>query len=167
MTRSTMRFPRSHAPQKGAYGIRTRVTAVRGRRPRPLDECAEPRDRVADRRVSPHTRERRPGRRPPLLRARFRRTIGKPLCSAPAIVRMCARECKGQGDPAFCGPNAEPPMCPKSFAALPLPGESQRTSGDLSLITYGASSGQRSEVEAYLAQSRGAGRDYSRHASRF
>lgn len=24
----------------GAYGIRTRVTAVRGRRPRPLDECA-------------------------------------------------------------------------------------------------------------------------------
>jgi hypothetical protein len=25
---------------QGAYGIRTRVTAVRGRRPRPLDECA-------------------------------------------------------------------------------------------------------------------------------
>ena len=24
----------------GAYGIRTRATAVRGRRPRPLDECA-------------------------------------------------------------------------------------------------------------------------------
>jgi hypothetical protein len=31
-----------HARQEGAYGIRTRVTAVRGRRPRPLDECAEP-----------------------------------------------------------------------------------------------------------------------------
>ena len=33
-----------------AYGIRTRVTAVRGRRPRPLDECAtqvEPPDDAA------------------------------------------------------------------------------------------------------------------------
>ena len=30
----------NRACQKGAYGIRTRVTAVRGRRPRPLDECA-------------------------------------------------------------------------------------------------------------------------------
>ena len=27
---------------RGAYGIRTRATAVRGRRPRPLDECAVP-----------------------------------------------------------------------------------------------------------------------------
>src|SRR6184192_2716610 len=31
----------SHTPLKGAYGIRTRAAAVRGRCPRPLDECAE------------------------------------------------------------------------------------------------------------------------------
>ncbi len=30
----------NRARQEGAYGIRTRATAVRGRRPRPLDECA-------------------------------------------------------------------------------------------------------------------------------
>ena len=30
----------SHAPLRGAYGIRTRAAAVRGRCPRPLDECA-------------------------------------------------------------------------------------------------------------------------------
>jgi hypothetical protein len=31
---------RGRGRRRGAYGIRTRVTAVRGRRPRPLDECA-------------------------------------------------------------------------------------------------------------------------------
>jgi hypothetical protein len=36
----SMRFPPFRAVRKGAYGIRTRATAVRGRRPRPLDECA-------------------------------------------------------------------------------------------------------------------------------
>jgi hypothetical protein len=30
----------AHAAPKGAYGIRTRAAAVRGRCPRPLDECA-------------------------------------------------------------------------------------------------------------------------------
>ncbi len=36
-------------PERGssAYGIRTRATAVRGRRPRPLDECAEVLQRAA------------------------------------------------------------------------------------------------------------------------
>ena len=35
----------------GAYGIRTRVTDVRGQRPRPLDECASSRElRIDDRR---------------------------------------------------------------------------------------------------------------------
>ena len=36
-----MRLRPSQARERGAYGIRTRATAVRGRRPRPLDECAE------------------------------------------------------------------------------------------------------------------------------
>ena len=31
---------RREAKDGSAYGIRTRVTGVRGRRPRPLDECA-------------------------------------------------------------------------------------------------------------------------------
>ena len=35
---------------RGAYGIRTRATAVRGRRPRPLDECAVPRQGSRSRR---------------------------------------------------------------------------------------------------------------------
>src|SRR5579875_205037 len=35
--------------QKGAYGIRTRAAAVRGRCPRPLDECASERLSVAAR----------------------------------------------------------------------------------------------------------------------
>jgi hypothetical protein len=34
------RKPPIHAPLEGAYGIRTRAAAVRGRCPRPLDECA-------------------------------------------------------------------------------------------------------------------------------
>jgi hypothetical protein len=40
LTHATMRFSRVQAGRGGAYGIRTRATAVRGRRPRPLDECA-------------------------------------------------------------------------------------------------------------------------------
>ncbi len=36
------------ARRGGAYGIRTRVTGVRGQRPRPLDECARRTRRVAD-----------------------------------------------------------------------------------------------------------------------
>jgi hypothetical protein len=40
LTHATMRFSRNQAGEGGAYGIRTRATAVRGRRPRPLDECA-------------------------------------------------------------------------------------------------------------------------------
>jgi hypothetical protein len=45
---------------RGAYGIRTRATAVRGRRPRPLDECAR-REQGSEREVK---EERRPtGRR--------------------------------------------------------------------------------------------------------
>ena len=43
MNRSTKRFSLNGAGERGAYGIRTRATAVRGRRPRPLDECAVPR----------------------------------------------------------------------------------------------------------------------------
>jgi hypothetical protein len=39
--------PLIHAPLKGAYGIRTRAAAVRGRCPRPLDECARRRLSVA------------------------------------------------------------------------------------------------------------------------
>jgi hypothetical protein len=39
-SRSTIRLPRNQDAEKGAYGIRTRAAAVRGRCPRPLDECA-------------------------------------------------------------------------------------------------------------------------------
>src|SRR5689334_17844488 len=41
-----MRVP-SSAEERGAYGIRTRAAAVRGRCPRPLDECARRRLSVA------------------------------------------------------------------------------------------------------------------------
>src|SRR6266550_931407 len=37
----------NRAPLRGAYGIRTRAAAVRGRCPRPLDECARQRRSVA------------------------------------------------------------------------------------------------------------------------
>jgi hypothetical protein len=40
LTPATMGFSRNRAGEGGAYGIRTRATAVRGRRPGPLDECA-------------------------------------------------------------------------------------------------------------------------------
>jgi hypothetical protein len=33
--------PLNQKALRGAYGIRTRAAAVRGRCPRPLDECAE------------------------------------------------------------------------------------------------------------------------------
>ena len=45
---STKPFPHEQEARKGAYGIRTRVTGVRGQRPRPLDECARRTRRVAD-----------------------------------------------------------------------------------------------------------------------
>src|SRR5512132_4371273 len=39
--------PANHVTKRGAYGIRTRAAAVRGRCPRPLDECARRRPSVA------------------------------------------------------------------------------------------------------------------------
>src|SRR4051794_36089393 len=40
LTRMVESKPLSQDAVKGAYGIRTRAAAVRGRCPRPLDECA-------------------------------------------------------------------------------------------------------------------------------
>jgi hypothetical protein len=51
----------SHAALKGAYGIRTRAAAVRGRCPRPLDECARRGLSVATKRArSSHARHADP-----------------------------------------------------------------------------------------------------------
>src|SRR5947208_12141547 len=47
MVRSTKPKRPDFVTRKGAYGIRTRAAAVRGRCPRPLDECARRRLSVA------------------------------------------------------------------------------------------------------------------------
>jgi hypothetical protein len=141
LARSTKRFPHSGAGEKGAYGIRTRATAVRGRRPRPLDECAVGRQRSRFRRPGASKRQR-PGRRP-LSALAVRRTFGsfarwadcdharmkfQPLWRNPAT----------EGGPAPCGPNAGPPIVPESSAVLPSLGESRRVSGTFApmLISY-------------------------------
>ena len=96
---------------RGAYGIRTRATAVRGRRPRPLDECAVPRQSSRSVKRSASQRER-PGRRPlSKCAASDGRSESLRAHADCADSRMRLQEAgKGaEGGPASCGPNAEPP----------------------------------------------------------
>ena len=93
MNRSTKRSSLYEKDGQGAYGIRTRATAVRGRRPRPLDECAVPRQGSRsglDRGGAEPSRQWRPGvlrpnAEPPFL----------PESSAVLPERGVSRECSG------------------------------------------------------------------------
>ena len=70
---------------------------------------------------------------------------------------MQAASNRGQeGGPTLCGPSAEPPFVPESFAVLPSRDESRRL-GDEALISYGRLGWQAPEVENDLAQSRDCG----------
>ena len=93
MDRSTKRSSLYEKDGQGAYGIRTRATAVRGRRPRPLDECAVPRQgsrsglSIAWRapRDGPLLEQRRPGVLRPECRASIRARV---LSRAPRTGRV-------------------------------------------------------------------------------
>ena len=123
---------------RGAYGIRTRATAVRGRRPRPLDECAVRRQR-SDSGLRSHTgTEAGPptsvcARCP--TNVRTLRALGR-LCSCAHEISTPRQNPAIEGGPAPCGPNAGPPIVPESSAVLPSLGESRRVSGTLRSYAY-------------------------------
>ena len=91
VTRMVEPRPANHVTRKGAYGIRTRAAAVRGRCPRPLDECAR--------------------RRPSVATSGRHRAVSLPARTKEPAVLQRVREAAGLGfEPRLLGP--EPSVLP-------------------------------------------------------
>jgi hypothetical protein len=147
------------ACRRGAYGIRTRATAVRGRRPRPLDECAVPRQGSRSR--SRPAAKRNRGRAAGLCALAVRRTseafVRRVDCAETRMRLQGALELarREKGGPASCGPNAEPPIVPESFAVLPHAPNPVKLSGRLAYLTRLPARATHPRSRLYLAQSSG------------
>jgi hypothetical protein len=130
---------------RGAYGIRTRATAVRGRRPRPLDECAVPGQSsrsvknigLVAREVGPPTSPLRS------LPTENRRAFVRRADCADSRMRLQGQ--KEARRPAARTPSL--PFVPESFRRAPLTRRVPKGLGNRTLISHGARARQRARVE--------------------
>jgi hypothetical protein len=124
---------------------------VRGRRPRPLDECAVPRQR--SRSLLPLAdEEQRPGRRPlscaRLSDGRSESLVRRVDCEDARMKLQGCETSAREGRPGVLRPERRAShACPSPFAVLPSRGDSRRPSGTPALISHARRAMQHTEVE--------------------